>query len=258
MAGAPGGKKMQVDNLLARKLDTFVRLSSQELACIADLQSSPVHVERGKELVHQGGEDHLAYILQAGWGCSFKLLPDGGRQIITFPIPGDCVGLRSVLLRTADHSFSALTDVIVSPVSVSRMISVFAEYPHLGAAVLWATSRDEAVVVEHLASLGRRSALERTAHFFLELHERLQLVGLATHHEYSCPLSQFLLADALGLSAIHVNRVLRQLRERQLLTFQQHKVVIHDAERLKELAGYEQPERNEVLERDRIGRTAKH
>lgn len=249
---------MHVKTLLARKLDTFVRLSAQELACIEELQSAPMHVERGKELVHQGDEGHVAYILQAGWGCSFKLLPDGGRQIITFPIPGDCIGLRSVLLRTADHSFSALTDAIVSPVAVSRMLSIFAEFPHLGAAVLWATSRDEAVVVEHLASLGRRSALERTAHFFLELHDRLKLVGLASQREFFCPLSQFLLADALGLSAIHVNRVLRQLRERQLLTFQQHKVVIHDAERLKDLAGYEQPEQNEVLDRDTIGGAVKH
>lgn len=249
---------MRVNDLLARKLNTFVRLSARELACLDELQSAPVHFDRGKELVHQGDEGHVAYILQAGWGCSFKLLPDGGRQIITFPIPGDCVGLRSVLLRTADHSFSTLTDAIVSSVSVPRMLKVFAEFPHLGAAVLWATSRDEAVVVEHLASLGRRSALERMAHFFLELHDRLQLVGLASRCEFSCPLSQFQLADALGLSAIHVNRVLRQLRERQLLTFQKHKVVIHDTQRLKTLAGYEQIEKNAVLDRDRIGGAAKH
>lgn len=249
---------MQGNSLLAKKLDTFVRLSTLELACINELQATPIRVERGKELVHQGGEGHIAYILQSGWGCSFKLLPDGGRQIITFPIPGDCVGLRSVLLRTADHSFSALTDAIVSPVTISRLLSVFAEFPHLGAAFLWATSRDEAVVVEHLASLGRRSAIERLAHFFLELHDRLRLVGLASDREFSCPLNQFLLADALGLSAIHVNRVLRQLRERQLLTFRQHKVVIHDTERLQDLAGYEQPEQNVVLDRDRIGVAAKH
>jgi CRP-like cAMP-binding protein len=177
-------------------------------------------------------------------------LSNGGRQIITFAIPGDCVGLRSVLLRTADHSFSALTDAVVSRVAVSQMMSIFAEFPHLGAAILWATSRDEAVVVEHLASLGRRDALERTAHFFLELHDRLQLVGLATNTEFACPLSQYLLADALGLSAIHINRVLRQLRERKLLTFHDHKVVFHDAEGLKALAGYEQPEESPIVERD--------
>jgi CRP-like cAMP-binding protein len=243
----------QEGGLLAKKLNTFVRLSERELQCLAELQSTSVHLQQGKELISQGDKRHDAYILQSGWGCSFKLLANGGRQIITFAIPGDCVGLRSVLLRTADHSFAALTDAVVSRVAVSQMMSIFAEFPHLGAAILWATSRDEAVVVEHLASLGRRDALERTAHFFLELHDRLQLVGLATNSEFACPLSQYLVADALGLSAIHVNRVLRQLRERELLTFQDHKVVFHDAERLKAIAGYEQPEESPIVERDAEG-----
>jgi CRP-like cAMP-binding protein len=236
--------------LIAKKLNTFVRLSEREQECLAELQSTSVHLPQGKELISQGDRRHDAYILQSGWGCSFKLLSNGGRQIITFAIPGDCIGLRSVLLRTADHSFSALTDAVVSRVAVSQMMSIFAEFPHLGAAILWATSRDEAVVVEHLASLGRRDALERTAHFFLELHDRLRLVGLAKNAEFACPLSQYLLADALGLSAIHINRVLRQLRERELLTFHDHKVVVHDAERLKALAGYEQPEDSPIVDRD--------
>lgn len=240
----------QEGGLLAKKLNTFVRLSERELECLTDLQSMSVHLQQGKELISQGDKRHDAFILQSGWGCSFKLLPNGTRQIITFAIPGDCVGLRSVLLRTADHSFSALTDAVVSRVAVSQMMSTFAEFPHLGAAILWATSRDEAVVVEHLASLGRRDALERTAHFFLELQDRLRLVGLATNSEFACPLSQYLLADALGLSAIHVNRVLRQLRERELLTFHDHIVVLHDVEGLKALAGYEQSEDSPIVERD--------
>lgn len=227
------------DNLLAKKLNTFVRLSERELGCLAELQSAPVRVKRGKELVHEGQTGHMAYILQAGWACSFKLLPDGGRQIITFPLPGDCVGLRSVLLRTSDHSFSALTDAVVSGVTASRMMHIFNEFPRLGAAILWAASRDEAMVVEHLVSIGRRSAIERTAHFFLELCERLRLVGLATHKEFICPLNQYVLADALGLSAIHVNRVLRQLRERKLLTLKGRKVIIQDMTGLKALAGYQ-------------------
>ena len=232
----------QGGNLLAKKLNSFMRLSGREVECIEDLQMAPLHVERGKELVRQGERGQVAYILQAGWGCSSKTLKDGGRQIITFPIPGDCVGLRSVLLRTSDHSFSALTDVIVSPVEISRMLHVFTEFPHIGSAILWATSRDEAITVEHLASVGRRSAIERTAHFFLELCGRLFVVGLATEREFACPLSQSVLADALGLSTIHVNRVLRHLREAKLLTFQDHKVTIHDRIELMALAGYEDVE----------------
>jgi CRP-like cAMP-binding protein len=225
---------------LAKKLGTFMQLSEREVECLAGLQRSAIRVKAGGELVHEGQTGHLAYILQSGWACSFKLLPDGGRQIIAFPLPGDCVGLRSVLLRTSDHSFSALTDVIVSSVEASRMMEVFNEFPRLGAAILWAASRDEAMVVEHLVSIGRRTAIERTAHFFLELSERLRLVGLADDKEFACPLNQYVLADALGLSAIHVNRVLRQLRERKLLTLKDRKVTVLDMAKLKALAGFQE------------------
>lgn len=224
---------------LERKLGTFISLTKPELACLADLQSTPVRVKRDQEIVHEGQTGHKAYLLQAGWACSFKLLPDGGRQIIGFPIPGDCIGLRSILLHTADHSFSALTEVLVSGVDASRMMSLFKEFPRLGAAILWATSRDEAMIVDHLVSIGRRSAIERTAHFFLELGERLRLVGLATEREFSCPLNQYVLADALGLSAIHVNRVLRQLRERRLLTLKHGTIELLNLEALQSLAGFE-------------------
>lgn len=241
---------LQVTSHLAKKLNSFVRLTERELTCVAELQATPVHVDKGRELLRQGEQGHVAYILQSGWGCSFKILQDGGRQVITFPIPGDCVGLRSVLLRTSDHSFSAITDAIVSRVEVPRMLRLFSDFPHIGSAILWATSRDEAITVEHLASIGRRTAIERTAHFFLELHARLRLVGLTDTTEFACPLTQYDLADALGLSAIHVNRVLRELREVKLLTFQDHKVTIHDRAGLKELAGYEDIEEAAVLVRD--------
>ena len=113
------------------------------------------------------------------------------------------------------------------------------EFPRLGAALLWAASRDEAMVVEHLVSVGRRSAIERTAHFFMELAERLMLIGEATETEFKCPLSQFVLADALGLTAIHVNRVLRQLREQGLLTVRKGRVHIHDLAGLRSLSGFQ-------------------
>jgi CRP-like cAMP-binding protein len=230
----------QASLLLARKLGTFMQLSSAEIRCLAELQTKPVHIKAGKALVSEGESGHIAYILQTGWACSFKLLSDGGRQIITFPLPGDCVGLRSVLLHTSDHSFSALTDVTVCGVDSTRMLQIFSEFPRLGAAILWAASRDEAMVVEHLVSIGRRTAIERTAHFFMELAERLRLVGLATEREFVCPLNQYVLADALGLSAIHVNRVLRQLREKKLLSYKGHRVIILDAGQLKVLAGFQE------------------
>ena len=227
------------DNVLALKLNTFVALSRAELACIAEIQANPLKLRRGKQLTHEGDSRHKAFVLQQGWACSFKLLPNGSRQIISFPIAGDIIGLRSVLLRTADHSFSAITDAIVSAVEAAHVLQCVTEFPRLGAALLWAASRDEAMVVEHLVSIGRRSAIERTAHFFMELAERLSLIGQATETEFECPLSQFVIADALGLTAIHVNRVLRELRERGLLAVRKKTVKIQDLSGLRKLAGFQ-------------------
>jgi CRP-like cAMP-binding protein len=229
----------QVETPLAKKLNTFVRSSPDELACLAELQSRRRTVAALTEIVHEGQTDHRAWILQEGWANCYKLVPSGGRQIISFPLPGDFMGLRSVLLRTSDHSFASLTDAVISDVSRQRMIDIFQEFPRLATAILWATSRDEAMVVEHLVNIGRRSAIERLAHLFLELGQRLKMVDLVSSTGFACPLNQYVLADALGLTAIHVNRVLRQLRERELITVKAHQVIIHDLDGLRKLAGYD-------------------
>ena len=196
-------------------------------------------VFRQAQLTQEGQTGHDAFVLLEGWACSYKLLPNGGRQIISFPIKDDVVGLRSVLLRAADHSFLALTSAIVSRVDGTHLVKCVTKYPRLGAALLWAASRDEAMVVEHLVNIGRRSALERTAHFFMELAERLSMIGEAPAGRFKCPLNQYVLADALGLTAIHVNRVLRQLRERELLSMSKGTVTILDLAALRKLAGFE-------------------
>jgi CRP-like cAMP-binding protein len=227
------------ENALVRKLSNFIKLSPGEVDCLTQLQSARENVDGLTDLVHEGQTGHRAYILQAGWAYCYKLLPDGGRQVITFSLPGDFMGLRSILLRTSDHSFATFSDSVVSPISVKRMIGVFNEFPRLGAAILWAVSRDEAMVVEHLVGIGRRRAIERVAHFFLELGHRLQLVGMASETKFECALNQYLLADALGLTAIHVNRVLRQLREKGLVTVKEGRVEINDVKGLMKLAGYD-------------------
>ena len=186
-----------IDSALTRKLNTFASLTARELTCLADLQSNVLTVKRGKQLTQQGQTGHKAFIMQSGWACSYKDLASGGRQIISFPIAGDCCGLRSVLLRTADHSFSVITDAQVSEVEALQLMKCVTDFPRLGAALLWAVSRDEAMIVEHLISIGRRNALERTAHFFMELAERMSLVGEATETEFKCPLSQFVLGAGI-------------------------------------------------------------
>ena len=228
-----------IDSPLARKLGAFVALSEPELAALAVFHQRRRTFEPGVDLVRQGQLGQLAYILADGWVCSYKLLPSGTRQIVDFQVPGDFLGLRSVLFRTSDHNVEAMTKVEVSEVLPNDLIDAFANTPRLATAVLWAASRDEAMVVEHLVDIGRRNALERTAHFLLELGARLKLVGLGTRQGYACPLSQYMLADALGLSAVHINRVLRQLREEGLLTFRSGQVIFDDFERLVELADFD-------------------
>lgn len=231
--------QIDTQNVLLRKLSTFMPLAADEQQRLAQLQTMSQRVKRGKQLMREGEAGREAYVLQAGWACSYKDLPSGGRQIISFPIAGDFVGLRSILLKTADHSFETLTDSIVTSVDGAGMLQTFSDFPRLGAAILWAASRDEAMVVEHLVSIGRRNAIERTAHFFMELGERMLLAGLSTETEFECPLTQYVLADALGLSAIHINRVLRELRELRLLTVQHGTVTIHDLQGLRKLSGFQ-------------------
>ena len=224
---------------LTRKLSCFVRLSSSEEACLSDLQRHPVHIKRGTDLAREGQTAHGAFILHSGWACRYKDLREGGRQIISFSLPGDFMGLGSILLRSSDHSFAALTDVLVSSISVPSLMALFEKFPRVAAAILWAESRDAAIVIEHLVDVGRRSSVERVAHCLLELRQRLQLVGLASETEFECPLTQYDLADALGLSPIHVNRVLRQLRQQNLLTLKSHRAIVNNLAALTKLAGYD-------------------
>lgn len=215
-----------------QKLSVFVALTVNEHAVLDTWLLFRRTFVAGRDLVHQGFSDQAAYILMSGWACSYKLLPDGQRQIVDFQVPGDFLGLRSVLLHISDHSIEAITDIEVIEVQMPELLDGFARNPRLATAVLWAASRDEALVVEHLVNIGRRNAVERVAHFLLELGARVSLVGIGSKAGFACPLTQYLMADAVGLSAVHVNRVLRQLRELGLVTVSDGFVAFDDYEAL--------------------------
>ncbi len=224
---------------LMRKLSAFVALSGDDLETLTRFHQRRRTFQAGHELIHEGAKHQSAFILAKGWACSYKVLPDGERQIVDFQVPGDFLGLRSVLFRATDHSVEAVTGIEASEVLASDILDGFASAPRLAMAVLWAASRDEAMVVEHLVSLGRRSADERMAHLLLELGARLMLVGIGDKTGFDCPLTQYHLADALGLSAVHVNRVLRHLREEGLVTFQKGRVDFNDLPGLTRLADFD-------------------
>lgn len=226
-------------NALLKKLGNYAHFSPGEVDCVLGLQDKRTTFGKSVDIFHEGQQERRAYILLDGWAFAYKLVPDGGRQVIAFLMPGDFLGMRSILLRVSDHSVATFTECSVVSISVERLAAAFDDYPRVGMAMLWSISRDEAVIVEHLVNIGRRSAIERTAHFFLEMGKRMQLAGLARENDFRFPFSQYLLADALGLTSIHVNRVLRELRERNLIELKDRQVVIIDPLGLIDLAGFD-------------------
>ena len=197
------------------------------------------HYASGTEITREGDRVDRTFILDSGWACLYKVLPDGERQIIDFPLAGDVVGLHGST-GSSQRSFMSITDIVVYEVGATALISAIARSERLAQFFMAEESRHKGILVEHLTNLGRRSALSRTAHLLLELGARLEQVGNAAGAGYKCPLTQYDLADALGLTAIHVNRMLRELRQSDLLSFQRGYVEFLDIERLKYLSGFEE------------------
>jgi len=224
---------------LTCKLAQLVSLSADEIAVLADLQSPTREIRRNREIVSEGeGYDGLL-VLVKGVGIRYRILRDGRRQILNITLPGDFIGFPGCFFERALYSITALTDCIVSAIPFAQLLGVLETSPRLAAAIFWSFSCEAAMYAEHLIDVGRRSALERVAHFLLELLARLQAIGLADECSYRMPLTQELVADALGLSVPHVNRTLKQLREENLVAIEGHKVVIKNVQALGRLADFE-------------------
>ncbi|PDQ18303.1 transcriptional regulator [Mesorhizobium sanjuanii] len=178
-------------------------------------------------IVSQGEDSDRVFIIQSGWGCISHDLAGGQRQILDFALEGDII-LPQSNTGSALETFVARTELAVFEASTRTFAFAAAKSPHLFSFFLETFARQRALVAQHLANVGRRSALARTAHLLLELGARLERVGAVTRTGYACPLTQYDLADALGLTPIHVNRMLRELRERRFLEFRQGHVRVLD------------------------------
>jgi CRP-like cAMP-binding protein len=154
-------------------------------------------------------------------------------------VAGDFVDLHGFLLKQLDHNVGSMTPVRVAHVPHDALRKITESHPHLGRMLWFSTLLDAAIHREKILSIGRRSALARIAHIFCELHVRLQIVGLGSATEYALPLTQADLADVTGLTSVHVNRMLKKLRDENLLTFRGGEVTIGDWERLQRLAEFD-------------------
>jgi CRP-like cAMP-binding protein len=237
MGGAPS--VTTGTNAFAHRLAQLVPLSPDEIAILSDLQSTTRSVQRHRDIITEGRHHGSLFIILEGNGIRYRILHDGRRQIVNIVLPGDIIGVLGPFIENSLYSTKALTEMTVAVIPANRVNSLFSSNPRLVTKLLWWFSCETAIYTEHLIDLGRRTALERVAHFLLELLTRLQAVGLAEDQSYKIPLTQELLADALGLSIPHVNRVLRRLREEQLVIVEDQRVTIKDVEALSELADFE-------------------
>lgn len=226
-------------SVIAHRLDSLLALVPEDRAALDAFEIRKRVFMKGCDITHEGQQRQNAYILCAGWACSYKLMRNGTRQVINFHVPGDLIGIRRLLLPNADDNLGAITRVEVGEIDIEDLLEAFHGNGGLVRSILWSTLRDEAILVQHLVDVGRRRPIDRVAHFFLELGARLSLVGLGTKTAYQCPLTQSLIADALGLTAVHFNRVLRQLRELNAMTFHEGSVELRDPRRLERLADFD-------------------
>jgi CRP-like cAMP-binding protein/PAS domain-containing protein len=186
-----------------------------------------------------GGGGMVPLLLCNGWAVSSYMLPDGGRQIIDFHLPGDLLGWPGAPPPSAGTLVATLTECMICELDGVVLEEITHSTEPLAAAFRWSKAMSETVVQQHLVNLGRRTALARVAHLLLELGERLRLVGRADEAGFRCPLTQTDLGDALGLTSVHVSRTLKQLRETGCLTFRNGFVAFVERDRLIEIAGYD-------------------
>jgi len=230
-------------DLLVRRLSHLSELSPADVALIESLSDHWEEIAAGTELIREGAALNAPRLLMAGWACRFRTLPDGRRQIFEFILPGDIYGLclrpQAIALTTS----LALTPVVVADAAAlgDAITSDTETHRGLTRACYATASLDEAYLLNQLMRVGRQTAYERTAHFILEIHERLSIVGLAGETTVSIPLTQEIMADALGLSVVHLNRTLQQLRRNQLIEFKGGLVKLLEPARLADIANFRVP-----------------
>jgi CRP-like cAMP-binding protein len=224
---------------LARKLARFGELSAEDLEILDTLHTATRVVRRNRDIVSEGRSYETMFVLLEGSAIRYRVLRDGRRQILNILLPGDFIGFPGCFFESALYAITALSDVVISPVPFAVLIGLFERRPRLAATIFWSFACEAAIYAERLIDVGRRSALERVAHFLLELLTRLRTVGLADEKSYRMPLTQELIADVLGLSVPHVNRTLRQLRGDGLVTIEEQRVVINDIDAMSALADFE-------------------
>jgi CRP-like cAMP-binding protein len=221
------------------KMEQYTRFSKEERETLDRLVSErPMQHAAGDDIIREGDHSPDCHVVLSGLVCRYKILPNGERQIMAFLVPGDLCDAEIFILKEMDHSIGALTPSTTALISSDIMKGMLRKEGGLGEALWWGTLTDLGVLRERIVDHGRRDAHERIAHLICEMLVRYRIIGLTKDDSFDFPITQVELADASGLTPMHVNRVLKRLREEQLVHFHGKVITVLDAERLKEVAGF--------------------
>ena len=226
------------NNPLFRKLSHFAPLSEVDRQVLDGLAAQDEHFAPDVDIVREGSVPRSVFLLKEGMAIRYRDLPDGGRAIMTFVIPGDLCDMHVFLLKAMDHSISTTTPVRIARISRENMMDLFAHHPRISAALWWSSLQEEAMLRERIVSLGRRDARGRVAYLLCELLWRYAAVGLTNGDTFRLALTQIELADTLGLTPVHVNRVLKEFRGRGLLSMEHRVLNLLDVASLQDIAGF--------------------
>ncbi len=236
MAGDLGRSR----NPLIAKLSHFVRFSDDDVRVLEGLCLREERFAADMTLVTEGERPRSAFVLTKGMACRYRLMRDGRRQILTFLIPGDFYDLHGFLMGAVDHSVGTIVPTRLATIDRDTVLGIVAQNGRLGAALWWSAMQEAAMLRERIVALGRRNAHGRVAYILCELVWRYIAIGVSDDHSIRLPLTQVELADTLGLTAVHINRILQEFRANALITLEQGKLTLRDIERLQGIAEFDQ------------------
>jgi CRP-like cAMP-binding protein len=222
-----------------KKLRARDAISHDEEQAIRGLITEVVDVQQDRTIIREGEQLHRSLLLLSGWLARAKDLPGGQRQVEELHVAGDFADLHSFTLKRLDHNVISLTRCRLGIVPHERIGELIDRFPHLVRVYWLMTNIDAAIQREWTLSVGSRPAIARMAHLFCELNVRLGIVGLAQNGSYDFPLTQVELGECLGLTSVHVNRTLQELRRRGLLELQGRRVSIYDLAGLEGVAEFD-------------------
>ena len=227
-------------NAFVRKLSGLADLTEGDVGTLIASTSQVRQFAARRDLIREGDRPGPVFVVLSGWACRYKILPSGSRQVTSFMLPGDSCDLHIGILDEMDHSIQTITKASIATIPRAVMEDMLDRSPAIGRALYAAQLIDEATLRAWIVSMGRRSSLERVAHLMCELYLRLQgLTGMVST-SVELPVSQLLLADALGMTPVHINRVLRGLREAGVMEISRRSLRITDPAGLVQVAGFDE------------------